>query len=138
MANQEILQQALEIARAQAGVRPMTAAEIATYVAEVAQALESALFEEETPPPAPAVDPRRSIGETSVICLECGRKFKVLTLRHLKTHDLSPKEYKAKWGLRKDLPLTSRSLVRMRRRKMKEMRLWERRGQKQTSQFSEE
>ena len=43
MPNQDIMQQALEIARAQAGVRPMTAAEVASYVSEVAHALEATI-----------------------------------------------------------------------------------------------
>ncbi|HIV99920.1 MAG TPA: MucR family transcriptional regulator [Candidatus Desulfovibrio intestinipullorum] len=129
MPNQEIIQQALEIARAQAGVRPMTAAEVATYVAEVAQALESTM-DSECGTATPAVDPKRSIGEAYVTCLECGKKFKVMTIRHLKTHGLTAKEYKAKWGLKKEVSLAAKGLVRMRRKKMQEMRLWERRGLK--------
>ena len=75
------------------------------------------------------MDPKRSIGESYVTCLECGKKFKVMTIRHLKTHGLTAREYKAKWGLKKDVSLTAKGLVRMRRKKMQEMRLWERRGQ---------
>ncbi|OUO51601.1 transcriptional regulator [Desulfovibrio sp. An276] len=128
MPNQDIMQQALEIARAQAGVRPMTAAEVASYVSEVAHALE-ATIEGDGSTTAPVVDPKRSIGESYVTCLECGKKFKVMTIRHLKTHGLTAREYKAKWGLKKDVSLTAKGLVRMRRKKMQEMRLWERRGQ---------
>ena len=130
MPNQEIMQQALEIARAQAGVRPMTAAEVAVYVNEVAMALENTI-EGKDVVCAPAVDPKRSIGESYVTCLECGRKFKVMTSRHLSAHGLTAKEYKEKWGIRKDVSLTAKGLVRMRRRKMQEMRLWERKGGKE-------
>ncbi|MDO5536440.1 MAG: MucR family transcriptional regulator [Desulfovibrionaceae bacterium] len=129
MANTDIIQQALEIARAQAGVRPMTAQEVAAYVSELTVALETAMAPEESAP-APAVDPKNSIGETYVTCLECGKKFKVMGNRHLKTHGLTAKEYKAKWGLKKGTSLAAKSLVRLRRKKMQDMRLWERRGAK--------
>ncbi|HIV99927.1 MAG TPA: MucR family transcriptional regulator [Candidatus Desulfovibrio intestinipullorum] len=125
MPNADIMQQALEIARAQAGVRPMTAAEVAAYVNELAAALESTICPDDTKA-IPAVDPKNSIGESYVTCLECGKKFKVMGNRHLKLHGLTSKEYKAKWGLKKSTSLAAKSLVRMRRRKMQEMRLWER------------
>ncbi|HIW00938.1 MAG TPA: MucR family transcriptional regulator [Candidatus Desulfovibrio intestinipullorum] len=123
------MQQALEIARAQAGVRAMTAAEVAAYVSELTQTLESAMCPEEAKQ-TPAVDPKNSIGESYVTCLECGKKFKVMGNRHLKTHGLTAKEYKAKWGLKKGVSLAAKSLVRMRRKKMQDMRLWERKGTK--------
>ena len=119
------MQQALEIARAQAGVRAMTAAEVAAYVSELMQTLESVMNPEEAKP-TPAVDPRNSIGESYVTCLECGKKYKVIGDRHLKNHGLTTEEYKEKWGLKKDVSLAAKSLVRMRRKKMLEMRLWER------------
>ena len=59
MPNADIMQQALEIARAQAGVRPMTAAEVAAYVSELTQTLESAMCPEEAKQ-TPAVDPKKS------------------------------------------------------------------------------
>ena len=129
MPNADIMQQALEIARAQAGVRAMTAAEVAAYVSELTQTLESAMCPEEAKQ-TPAVDPKNSIGESYVTCLECGKKFKVMGNRHLKTHGLTAKEYKAKWGLKKGVSLAAKSLVRMRRKKMLDMRLWERKGTK--------
>ncbi len=127
MPNADILQQALEIARAQASVRSMTASEVAQYVNDLALALEGVVSPDEAKT-SPAVDPKNSIGETYVTCLECGKKFKVMGNRHLKSHGLTAKEYKAKWGLKKTTSLAAKSLVRMRRRKMQEMRLWERKG----------
>lgn len=127
MPNADIMQQALEIARAQAGVRPMTAAEVAAYVNELVQSLEAVIVPDEAKS-APAVDPRNSIGESSVTCLECGKKYKVMGNRHLRSHGLTVKEYKVKWGIKKSTSLAAKSLVRMRRKKMLEMRLWERKG----------
>lgn len=127
MANTDIMQQAIEIARAQAGVRPMTAAEIASYVSELVQTLGNVMNPEEAKP-SPAVDPKSSIGESYVTCLECGKKYKVIGNRHLKSHGLTTESYKEKWGLKKDVSLAAKSLVRTRRKKMLDMRLWERKG----------
>ena len=125
MANTDIMQQAIEIARAQAGVRPMTAAEIASYVSELVQTLGNVMNPEEAKP-SPAVDPKSSIVESYVTCLECGKKYKVIGNRHLKSHGLTTESYKEKWGLKKDVSLAAKSLVRTRRKKMLDMRLWER------------
>ncbi len=127
MPNTELIKQALEIARAQAGVRPMTASEVATYVNELVQNLQGVVEPDETKA-APSVDPKNSITETYAICLECGKKFKVIGNRHLKAHGLTVKEYKDKWGLKKGTSLAAKSLVRQRRKKMQEMRLWERKS----------
>ncbi len=54
-----------------------------------------------------------------------------MTIRHLNTHGLTAKEYKAKWGIKKEVSLAAKGLVRMRRKKMQEMRLRERRGAKE-------
>ncbi len=131
MAKSELVQLALDIARAQVGVRPMSAAEVAAYVSELTDALDACLHPGERPrtaAPAAAAAPRNSIGENYVTCLECGRKFKVMSSRHLMTHGLTVSEYKEKWGIKKGTSLAAKSLVRLRRRKMQEMRLWERRG----------
>ena len=52
----------------------------------------------------PAVSIKKSVGDDYIICLEDGRKFKSLK-RHLRTaYNLSPDEYRAKWGLPQRLP----------------------------------
>ena len=53
---------------------------------------------------------RRSITPDYLICLEDGRKFKSLK-RHLRTkYNMSPEEYRAKWGLPKDYPMVAPEL----------------------------
>lgn len=55
----------------------------------------------------PAVSVRKSVTPDAIICLEDGKRFKSLK-RHLRTHyNLSPEEYRAKWGLPDDYPLTA-------------------------------
>jgi predicted transcriptional regulator len=80
-----------------------------------------------------AADARKSIRERSITCLECGKVFKILSTRHLAQHGLDAKAYREKWGLKKGTALTAKALQRERRNKMKEMKLWERRGAKKSA-----
>ena len=62
----------------------------------------------------PAVAIKKSVTPEYLICLEDGQKFKSLK-RHLKTHyDLSPEEYREKWGLPHDYPMVAPSYTAMR------------------------
>lgn len=58
-------------------------------------------------PKEPAVPVRKSITPDYIICLEDGLKFKSLK-RHLRTkYDMSPEDYREKWGLAKDYPMVA-------------------------------
>ena len=62
----------------------------------------------------PAVPVRKSITPDFLICLEDGRKFKSLK-RHLRTkYNMSPEEYRAKWGLAKDYPMVAPNYAKAR------------------------
>jgi predicted transcriptional regulator len=55
----------------------------------------------------PSVPVKKSVTRDAVICLCCGRKFKSLR-RHLQTaHQLSPREYRATFGLKNDYPIVA-------------------------------
>ena len=55
----------------------------------------------------PAIPVKKSVTPEYIICLEDGKKFKSLK-RHLRTHyDLSPEEYREKWGLPHDYPMVA-------------------------------
>jgi len=55
----------------------------------------------------PAVPVKKSVTPEAVICLCCGQKFKTLR-RHLQTtHQLSPREYRATFGLKSDYPIVA-------------------------------
>jgi predicted transcriptional regulator len=71
----------------------------------------------------PAVPIRKSITPDYLICLEDGRKFKSLK-RHLRTkYDMSPEEYRAKWGLAKDYPMVAPNYAKARSDLAKQMGL---------------
>ena len=55
----------------------------------------------------PAVAVKKSITPDFIICLEDGKKFKSLK-RHLRTkYDMTPDQYRAKWGLPSDYPMVA-------------------------------
>lgn len=57
--------------------------------------------------PTPAVPVKDSVGPDFLICLEDGAKLKMLK-RYLRSqHDMSPEEYRAKWGLPADYPMVA-------------------------------
>jgi predicted transcriptional regulator len=71
----------------------------------------------------PAVPIKRSVTPDYIVCLEDGRKLKMLK-RHLKTaYNLSPDEYRAKWNLPADYPMVAPSYAQQRRKLAKEIGL---------------
>lgn len=57
--------------------------------------------------PTPAVPVRKSVTRDHIVCLEDGKKLKMLK-RHLRTaYGMSPEEYRAKWGLPADYPMAA-------------------------------
>ncbi len=73
--------------------------------------------------PQPAVPINRSITDDFLICLEDGKKLKMLK-RHLKTaYGLSPEEYRERWGLPADYPMVAPSYAKKRSRLAKDIGL---------------
>lgn len=124
----EHIKQALEIVKAQASFRTMSEEEISSMVRTLSNAIRQ-LMAGEFPSGAfgGADSASKQVSEKSVTCLECGKSFKLLTRRHLLSHGLTAEEYREKWGYPKDMPLVCKSLQRERRKKMKDMKLWEKR-----------
>ena len=71
----------------------------------------------------PAVPVRKSVTDDHIVCLEDGKKFKSLK-RHLRTkYNMSPEEYRAKWGLPKDYPMVAPNYAKARSELAKQMGL---------------
>ncbi len=133
----EYLKEALEIVKAQASVRNMTEEEIASMVMKLREGIRGlgegfadVQGNGNGEAQEAGMDPKKAVRDKSIVCLECGCSFKTLTKRHLAKYGLTPDEYRDKWGYPHDMPLVCKSLQRERRKKMKEMRLWERRAKK--------
>lgn len=74
-------------------------------------------------PTQPAVSVKKSISNDFIVCLEDGRKFKSLK-RHLRTkYDMTPDDYRAKWGLPKDYPMVAPAYAKARSELAKSMGL---------------
>jgi len=58
----------------------------------------------------PVMDPAKSIQKNKIICLECGESFKMLSPKHLRSHDLTLKEYRVKYGFKARQPLCAKAL----------------------------
>jgi len=71
----------------------------------------------------PAVSVRKSISDEYIVCLEDGKKLKMLK-RHLMTsYGLTPDEYRAKWGLPADYPMVAPAYARKRQELAKKIGL---------------
>ena len=75
------------------------------------------------PKPEPAVSIRSSVKPDYIVCLEDGKKLKMMR-RHLMTHyNMTPDDYRAKWGLPADYPMVAPSYAEKRRVLAKEIGL---------------
>lgn len=128
----DYLKEAIEIAKAQASIRTMRVDEITTFVQKVSEGLRKTAegvfsVSEQKDQATSVVEGKKSIKEKTVTCLECGKSFKILSKRHLAHHGLTTEEYLQKWGLKKGTALVCKVLQRQRRKKMNDMKLWEKR-----------
>ena len=122
----EILEMTADIVSAYVGNNTVAASELPGLIASIHAALSqvsSDVVEAPPEPKEPAVPVRKSITPDYLICLEDGRKFKSLK-RHLRTrYDMSPEEYRAKWGLPKDYPMVAPNYAKARSDLAKQMGL---------------
>jgi predicted transcriptional regulator len=81
-------------------------------------------------PPEPAVPIKKSIRPDYVVCLEDGKKLKMLK-RHLRTsYNMTPDEYRQKWGLSSDYPMVAPKYAARRSELAKKIGLGRKPGQK--------
>ncbi len=121
-----ITEMAVDIVTAYVGNNTVSTSELPDVIRCVYSALSLAETEGNAPPAPPqkpAVSPRRSITPDYIICLEDGGKYKSLK-RHLRAkYDISPDEYRAKWGLASDYPMVAPNYAEARSKLAKEMGL---------------
>lgn len=129
----ELIDLAADIVSAYVSNNTVPTNDLAALIGDVHQALVKAAVGAAEPPKEelkPAVSIRRSVTPDHIICLEDGKKFKSLK-RHLRTHyDLSPEEYREKWGLQPDYPMVAPNYAAARSELAKKMGLGQRRKKK--------
>ena len=122
----ELLEMTADIVSAYVGNNSVSADALPTLIASIHAALSGVSagpVEPEPEPKEPAVPIRKSINPDFLICLEDGRKFKSLK-RHLRTkYNMSPEEYRGKWGLPKDYPMVAPNYAKARSDLAKQMGL---------------
>jgi len=122
----ELLEMTADIVSAYVGNNSVSADALPSLIANIHAALSGVSngpVEAEPEPKEPAVPIRKSIAPDFLICLEDGRKFKSLK-RHLRTkYDMSPEDYRAKWGLPKDYPMVAPNYAKARSELAKSMGL---------------
>ena len=62
----------------------------------------------------PAVPIKRSVTPDYIVCLEDGKKLKMLKRYLRTTHSMNPEEYRAKWGLPADYPMVAPNYAKLR------------------------
>ncbi len=81
-------------------------------------------------PPKPAVSIRRSVTPEYIVCLEDGKKLKMLK-RHLRaSYNMTPDDYRLKWGLPADYPMVAPNYAQQRSKFAKQIGLGRKKGQK--------
>ena len=123
-----LTEMASEIVAAQASHAVMAADEMVAALKKTFDALKNIKTIEEGGPEAdaPPVDPRKSIQRNYIINLEDGKKYKQLTKRTLAKFELTPAEYRKKWGFSARQPLAAKALSAKRRKTAKALGLGER------------
>jgi len=129
----EIVELTADIVAAYVGNNAVPAGDLPSLISDVYKALAAAVEGKEEKPSQelkPVVPVRRSVTPDHIICLEDGKKFKSLK-RHLRTHyNLTPEQYREKWGLAPDYPMVAPNYAEARSRLAKEMGLGQKRGRK--------
>jgi predicted transcriptional regulator len=123
-----LIELATQIVAAYVTKNPVEQADLPRLIAEVHRALEKASAAPQAAgmaglEPKPAVNIRKSITPDYLVCLEDGKKFKSLK-RHLRTHfNLTPEQYREKWGLPADYPMVAPNYATSRSKLAKNMGL---------------
>ena len=122
----DILRMTAEIVAAYVGKNALATQQIPDVINTVYTSLtglKGGPRESTSEPPKPAVPVRRSVTPDYIVCLEDGKKLKMLK-RHLRSrYNLTPDEYRARWGLPADYPMVAPNYAQARSRLAKEMGL---------------
>ena len=121
--SKSLIEMCADIVSAQASHATMSSDDIMESLRQVFRTLQEVQQLEETAEADSGLtrDPQSSIQRNQVLCLECGKAFKLLSNRHLALHDLTPRAYKHKYGIRMTQALSARTLSTRRRKLAKEL-----------------
>jgi predicted transcriptional regulator len=106
--DKEMLALTAEIVAAHVGNNSVPVNELPQLISDVHRALSNVGSQPVAPErPTPAVPVKKSVTPDYIICLEDGKKLKMLK-RHLKTaYNMTPEDYRERWGLAADYPMVA-------------------------------
>lgn len=117
MGSSDLLRMTTEVVSAYLGNNSVPASQISEVIGTVHSALKNlsaGTGEPEPEPLRPAVPIKKSVTPEYIICLEDGKQLKMLK-RHLRTtYDMTPEEYRVKWGLPASYPMVAPNYARQR------------------------
>lgn len=124
----ELLALTTDIVTSHLSRNPVDASDISGLIKDVYATLSTVgAAEPDADRPQPAVSIRKSIHPDYIVCLEDGKKLKMLK-RHLKTsYDMTPDDYRQRWGLPSDYPMVAPNYANQRRDLAKKIGLGTRR-----------
>ncbi|MEE2968923.1 MAG: MucR family transcriptional regulator [Pseudomonadota bacterium] len=129
----EILRMAVDIVSAYVGNNTVATDQVPDVISSVYASLSSLdglQSEANAEPLKPAVSVRRSVNPDYIVCLEDGKKLKMLK-RHLRAaYNMTPDDYRAKWGLPADYPMVAPNYASQRSEFAKKIGLGRKKGQK--------
>ena len=120
----EMLELTTEIVAAHVANNPVPVTDLPNLIQDVYRTLTAIGVPAEEPErPKPAVPVKKSVFPDYIICLEDGKKLKMLK-RHLKTaYNMTPDEYRDRWGLQPDYPMVAPNYAERRSHLAKEIGL---------------
>jgi predicted transcriptional regulator len=120
----DMLEMTTEIVAAHVGNNRVAIADLSGLIQDIYKTLLTVGTSQALPEkPKPAVPVKKSVFPDYIICLEDGKKLKMLK-RHLKTaYNLTPEDYRERWGLAADYPMVAPNYARHRSRLAKEIGL---------------
>jgi len=120
----EMLEMTTEIVAAHVGNNPIPVSDLPNLIHDVYKTLVSVGVEPQAAErPKPAVPIKKSVYPDYIVCLEDGKKLKMLK-RHLKSaYNMTPEEYRERWGLSADYPMVAPNYARHRSNLAKEIGL---------------
>ncbi len=116
--NSELLRMTSEVVAAYVGNNHIATEDLPNLIGDVFRSISQLSSEDEASEPVepqkPAVPIRRSITPDYLICLEDGKKLKMLK-RYLRSrYNMTPEEYRAKWKLASDYPMVAPNYAKQR------------------------
>ena len=131
VSHEDLLEMTVEVVSSYVGNNTIAATQIPDLINIVfgsLTTLKTSDLKNSTAPPKPSISIRRSIKPDYLICLEDGKKLKMLK-RHLRaSYGMTPDQYRSKWGLSPDYPMVAPNYAEQRSSFAKQIGLGRKKG----------